>query len=137
MTHFGIYGVWRQAGRLVLVRKARGPYDGLLDLPGGTPERGESADATLRRELLEECGVELTHVLETAPFEIRVGRDSSGRPIDFTHAGLISHVKVEGPVQQDITAEDVRGVVLATTADASTFSPLTLEALGQFPDLRP
>ncbi|MFI5731237.1 NUDIX domain-containing protein [Kribbella sp. NPDC051587] len=137
MTHFGIYGVWRQAGRLVLVRKARGPYDGLLDLPGGTPERGESTDATLRRELWEECGVELTHVLETARFEIRVGRDSSGRPIDLTHAGLISRVKVEGPVVLDIAAEDVRGVVLATAADEAVFSPLVSEALRQFPDLRP
>jgi ADP-ribose pyrophosphatase YjhB (NUDIX family) len=137
VTHFGIYGVWRQAGRLVLVRKARGPYDGLLDLPGGTPERGESADATLRRELREECGVELTHVLETTRFEIRVSRDSSGRPIDFTHAGLISRVQVEGPIAQDIAAEDVRGVLQATAADAPTFSPLVCEALRQFPDLRP
>jgi ADP-ribose pyrophosphatase YjhB (NUDIX family) len=137
VTHFGIYGVWQQAGRLVLIRKARGPYDGLLDLPGGTPERGESADVTLRRELWEECGVELTHVRETALFEFRVGRDSAGRPIDFTHTGLISRVEVEGPVVQDIAAEDVRGVLLATAADASTFSPLVREALRQFPDLRP
>ncbi|TDC21873.1 NUDIX domain-containing protein [Kribbella albertanoniae] len=55
--HFGVYGVWLQAGRLVLVRKSRGPYDGLLDLPGGSPEAGESEVDTLRRELREECGV--------------------------------------------------------------------------------
>lgn len=41
--HFGIYGVWRHEGKLVLVRKSRGPYTGQLDLPGGTPELGETA----------------------------------------------------------------------------------------------
>lgn len=30
--HVGVYGVWRVEGSLVLVRKARGPYTGLLDL---------------------------------------------------------------------------------------------------------
>ncbi|MGC4943390.1 NUDIX domain-containing protein [Kribbella sp. DT2] len=53
--HFGVYALWRQDARLVLVRKTRGPYDGLLDLPGGSPEPGESELATLRRELREEC----------------------------------------------------------------------------------
>ena len=129
MRHFGVYGVWRQAGRLVVVRKARGPYDGLLDLPGGSPEPGESPVQTLRRELREECGVELVRVLETVAFEFHVGADSSGRPIDFTHAGLISRVDVDGPVMQDIAAEDVRGVVLATEVDVPRFSPLVHEAL--------
>lgn len=45
------------AGRAVLRRKARGPYLGLLDLPGGSPVPGESPEETLRRELIEERGV--------------------------------------------------------------------------------
>lgn len=50
--HSGVYGVWTQDGKLVTVRKARGPYTGLLDLPGGSPEPGESPEQTLRRELV-------------------------------------------------------------------------------------
>ncbi len=49
MEHFGAYGVWRQNGRVVAIRKARGPYIGLLDLPGGSPENDETAVDTLER----------------------------------------------------------------------------------------
>jgi ADP-ribose pyrophosphatase YjhB (NUDIX family) len=135
--HFGVYGVWWQDGRIVLVRKSRGPYVGLLDLPGGSPEPGESEVSTLRRELREECGVELARVVDRARFEFHVDRDSSGRPIGFTHSGVISQVEVVGHVAHDIAAEDVRGVVLATVADGGRFSPLVVEALRQFPELSP
>jgi 8-oxo-dGTP pyrophosphatase MutT (NUDIX family) len=124
--HFGVYAIWQQEGRLVLVRKTRGPYDGLLDLPGGSPEPGESHLDTLRRELPEECGVELSRVLESVTFEFHVSRDSCGRPIDFTHTGVISRVEVAGPVVHDIVAEDVRGVVLATATDAPRRDPASL-----------
>jgi 8-oxo-dGTP pyrophosphatase MutT (NUDIX family) len=133
--HFGVYALWRQDARIVLVRKTRGPYEGLLDLPGGSPEPGESELTTLRRELREECGVDLARILAGTAFEFHVDRDSSGRPIDFTHTGVIAHVEVSGPVVHDIAAEDVGGVVLATAADTAMFSPLVLQALRQFPDL--
>ncbi|GAA1681623.1 hypothetical protein GCM10009745_27270 [Kribbella yunnanensis] len=77
----------------------------------------------------------LTRVLERKPFKFHVERESSGRPIDFTHTGLISHVEVKGPVVHDIAAEDVRGIALATTADVPRFSPLVHEALRLFPAL--
>jgi 8-oxo-dGTP pyrophosphatase MutT (NUDIX family) len=132
--HSGVYALWRQDARIVLVRKTRGPYEG-LDLPGGSPEPGESQHTTLRRELQEECGVELARVLAGTAFEFHVDRDSSGRPIDFTHTGVIAHVEVLGPVVHDIASEDVGGVVLGTATDAAMFSPLVLQALRQFPDL--
>ncbi|MFC7625719.1 NUDIX domain-containing protein [Microlunatus sp. GCM10028923] len=133
--HFGVYGIWQQSGRIVLVRKTRGPYKGLLDLPGGSPERDESELATLSRELQEECGVELARTISSAHFEIRVDRDSTGQPIDFLHVGVISHVEVAGSARS-INDEDVAGVVLATAEHAKQFSPLVLEALRCFPELR-
>jgi hypothetical protein len=39
-SHFGIYGLVRAGDLLLTVRKARGPYVGWLDLPGGTPDAG-------------------------------------------------------------------------------------------------
>ncbi|WP_329004900.1 NUDIX domain-containing protein [Kribbella sp. NBC_00709] len=137
MKHFGVYAIWQQKGQLVLVRKTRGPYEGLLDLPGGSPEPAESELTTLRRELLEECGVELTQALDSTAFTFHVDRDSSGHPINFTHSGVVSRVEVAGPVVQDIASEDVRGVVLATAADTHLFSPLVTEALRLFPSLAP
>jgi ADP-ribose pyrophosphatase YjhB (NUDIX family) len=47
------------AGRVLLARRAREPSLGLWDLPGGFVEEGEHPTDTLRRELLEETGLEV------------------------------------------------------------------------------
>jgi ADP-ribose pyrophosphatase YjhB (NUDIX family) len=46
-------------GRLLLVRLARDPYGGTWDLPGGFLEEAEHPLDALRRELLEETGLEV------------------------------------------------------------------------------
>ena len=46
------------AGRLLLARRAVEPYRGLWDPPGGFLEEGEHPLDGLRRELLEETGLE-------------------------------------------------------------------------------
>ena len=55
-THFGIYGSIIKNNKILLIKKARGPYTGLYDLPGGSPEPGESYRQTLAREIMEETG---------------------------------------------------------------------------------
>ncbi|MGH7323870.1 MAG: NUDIX hydrolase [Candidatus Rokuibacteriota bacterium] len=46
-----------RGGRVLLTRRARPPYAGTWDLPGGFLEADESPEAGLRRELREELGV--------------------------------------------------------------------------------
>lgn len=46
-------------GRLLLVRRAHDPYGGTWDLPGGFLEEAEHPLDALRRELLEETGLEV------------------------------------------------------------------------------
>lgn len=55
-THFGIYGIVHRDNQILLIKKARGPYTGMYDLPGGSPEKGETEEQTLRREIAEETG---------------------------------------------------------------------------------
>lgn len=40
-----------------MVERARPPFEGLWSFPGGRAEPGEDAEATARRELLEEAGL--------------------------------------------------------------------------------
>jgi len=44
-------------GRVLLTRRARPPYQGTWDAPGGFLEAGETPEQGLRRELREEIGV--------------------------------------------------------------------------------
>ena len=46
-------------GRLLLARRARPPDEGLWDTPGGFLDEGEHPLDALRRELLEETGLEI------------------------------------------------------------------------------
>ena len=53
----GAYGLILNENKILLIRKKGGPYDGKLDLPGGTIEFCERPEDALKRELLEETGI--------------------------------------------------------------------------------
>lgn len=55
----GAYGVIIKDEKILLIKKFGGPYDGKLDLPGGTIEFCERPEVTLKRELMEEVGIEV------------------------------------------------------------------------------
>jgi len=58
--HLGVYGIIIQNNEIVLVKKNGGPYDGKLDLPGGSIEFEEEIENALIREFQEEVGIEIT-----------------------------------------------------------------------------
>ena len=58
-------------GCVLLVRQRGGPFEGAWLLPGGGLEAGESFDAALRREILEETGLELVSSREIARYDVR------------------------------------------------------------------
>lgn len=59
-THIGSYGIISKNDDIILIKKARGGYTGKLDLPGGGIEHTESPEITLKREIMEEVGVNIT-----------------------------------------------------------------------------
>ena len=57
-------GILRNAGGQVLIaeRDETGPFSGLWEFPGGKIHAGETALVALKRELLEEIGIEATAI---------------------------------------------------------------------------
>ncbi len=56
----GAYGLVLEDEKILLIKKHGGPYDGKLDLPGGTIEFCERPEEALKRELEEEVGIKIT-----------------------------------------------------------------------------
>ena len=59
IKHLGTYGLILKGDDIVLIKKVGGPYDGKLDLPGGTIEFGETPVKALIREIKEELNIDI------------------------------------------------------------------------------
>lgn len=56
---FGVYGIYVEDGKLLVINKNGGPYINRFDLPGGSLEEGETLLDAMKREFLEETGLEI------------------------------------------------------------------------------
>jgi 8-oxo-dGTP pyrophosphatase MutT (NUDIX family) len=59
--HVGAYGILINENKILLIKKSRGAYKGMYDLPGGGIEFNEKIEETLKREFVEETGVVLNN----------------------------------------------------------------------------
>jgi|SRR5680860_417543 len=55
--HVGVYGILFHEKKVLLIKKSRGAYKGMFDLPGGGIEFGEKTEEALKREFIEETGI--------------------------------------------------------------------------------
>jgi ADP-ribose pyrophosphatase YjhB (NUDIX family) len=132
--HFGVYGVAIRGARVLVVRKARGPYAGWLDLPGGRPSTGEAESAALNREFMEEVGVNIRAMGRWFSIDIQVSRDSAGHLINFRHLARVRLVDLVGDARDDIRREDVEGalwVPIDGLRRRKDLSPLATEAFNR------
>ncbi len=134
--HSGVYGYVVQDGCLLAVKKARGPYQGWYDLPGGTPEVGESSDYTLERELVEEIGAKPTEFGEWQHIDVVISQDSTGKLINFRHFALVREVKLGEKINHNISMQDVAGaewLPLADLRSRNDISAILRASLDVFP----
>ena len=101
--HLGVYGLIIENDKILLIKKVSGPYDGLLDLPGGTMEFGERPVETLKRELKEEVGIS---ILEYSLFDtdsVNVDWNYNNELISVHHTGIFYKVlKYDGSINKEI-----------------------------------
>ncbi len=100
--------------RVLLVRRGQEPLKGEWSLPGGAVELGETLEAAVCREVLEETGLEVEPVRVVEVLD-RISRDAEGR-VEY-HYVLVDY------------ACRVRGGVLGSGSDASDARWVSLEKL--------
>ena len=110
-THVGAYGFLIQDDRVALIKKARGGYTGLLDIPGGGIEHEETPVDALKRELMEEAGVTVTNYeLLTATSRTLLWQMEEDLIEDLHHIGILYKVEVlEDKVKEEADGIDSNG----------------------------
>lgn len=78
-----------------MIRKGRGPYKGLLDLPGGKMEPGETFAEALRREFDEETGAIVLNQTPVCASEYQCQWTSEGEGKAFHHVALYTTVELD------------------------------------------
>ena len=97
-SHKGVYGIIRKNNQILVIRKARGPYTGLYDLPGGTPENDETPEETVVREIKEETNCEVVDKSNKRQHTILFNHftKESGLTGCIQHTGILFDIVVNG-----------------------------------------
>ncbi len=133
-THLGVYGVVIKDDKILLVKKARGAYTGQYDLPGGSFEHGEKPIETLKREFMEEAGINVTkaNIIDANSVVVPWDNPYIGQMDNMHHIGIIYEIlSYEGTIKEDADGLDSLGACWYPIADLKEedVSPLTYDAL--------
>lgn len=105
----GAYGLIIQDEKILLIKKVGGPYDGKLDLPGGTIEFCEKPSEALVRELKEETGINVQEYelydADSVSFSWQFKEDVL---VKVHHTGIFFKIKkFENNIKKQIKIDDV------------------------------
>lgn len=105
----GAYGLIIDDGKILLIKKSGGPYDGKLDLPGGTIEFCEKPEDALKRELLEEVGIEVNEYelfdANSVAFEWQFKEDTL---VKVHHTGIFYKVSnYKNDIKKEVEIDEV------------------------------
>lgn len=135
-THTGAYGICVENGRILVIKKAKGPYKGRYDLPGGGIEFGEAPAAAVVRELLEETGAGVTVIALVGAYS-RVNTwvsASRAKAVESHHLAFlytVARTDPGSPVKTDPDGIDSLGAVWLPLGETEpdAISPLVAEGL--------
>lgn len=111
-SHFGVYAVIlsEDCKSILLIQKARGPYTGLLDLPGGSLEIDELLEDGLKREVKEETSCIIVDLKQIGCFSIKYeyNQDTPEKKL-LRHIGVLYHANIMGNPSAASDGEDSNG----------------------------
>lgn len=126
--HIGVYGLIIKEDKIILIKKKTGPYDGKLDLPGGSIEFGETPSETLKRELQEEVGINILDYNLFDASSVSVDWDYNNEIIKTEHIGIFYKVSnYNGDIKKEIEIDNVNDDSLG--ADFYDIKDLTKDKL--------
>jgi len=106
--HIGAYGVIIEHNKILLIKKKGGPYDGKLDLPGGTIEFKERPCDALVRELKEEVGIDVIDFELLDVDSTNVVWNHKGENEVLHHIALFYKIKLyENDIKEEIEITDI------------------------------
>lgn len=134
-THVGVYAIAKAENKILLIKKARGPYTGQWDLPGGKFEFGETPVETLNREVMEETGLTISSskLLDVLSNTVTY-TNLSGEEETLHHIGIVYLIKVQdndSKLKIDADGEDSLGAKWLTISDIKkdSLSPFAKQSL--------
>lgn len=138
--HLGVYGLVIKEEKVLLIKKAVGPYKGKLDLPGGTVNFGERPNETLIREFDEETGLALTDYSLFDVDSVKFLYKENDKSIMVHHVGIFYKILgYENDIKENISVDLVNDDSLGAgfykisslrKRDLSKIAILELEKLG-------
>ena len=126
--HIGVYGLIIKEDKIILIKKKTGPYDGKLDLPGGSIEFGETPSETLKRELQEEVGINILDYNLFDASSVLVDWNYNNEIIKTEHIGIFYKVSnYNGDIKKELEIDNVNDDSLG--ADFYDIKDLTKDKL--------
>jgi 8-oxo-dGTP pyrophosphatase MutT (NUDIX family) len=126
--HVGVYGILINENKVLLIKKSRGAYKGMFDLPGGSIEFGEKVEDALKREFIEETGVVLKDYIFIGHNEHFCDYlNKSNEPRKLHHLGLYYNVSASfDKIKTDPDGQDSLGAEFIEIAnlDKIKISPI-------------
>lgn len=135
--HVGVYGVLVHDDKLLMIKKARGPYKGQLDLPGGRIEHGESFEEALKREFDEEVGLEITQLKFLTIDQITVDYlNSASEQCSMHHIAIFYLVSADKPesIKLDGDDHDSNGALYIdlNSLEQFSFAPMVTKIVNKY-----
>jgi len=138
--HYGVYGLVIENNKILLIKKVTGPYDGKLDLPGGSFEFGERPEEVLKRELKEETNLDIRGYKSFDSDSVIVKWNNNNEIINVHHVGIFykiidysnnikKEINIEG-LNDDSLGCDFYDIESLNKNNLSDIAILELEKLG-------